>query len=579
MVKRVSLTLGFLVIFSGVASAKKPQPPAGLDCDVFVSTYDGGQIQCVKLGNKVSVTTIHEDLDGGFYPEDITQGPDKHIYVADPTNHQIIRINGVAGSNDFLTSETIYSGMLPFAEPQGPSFHGCDLYVSSEKGVYVFPNICSVGWTEAIPAPTPAVGDFGTGEGTDFRVNGDLVIADRIGKRVMIAGPPYDGSSSGSQLFGGFMAPIGIAVSPDDVLYVADMYTRKVYRCTTTCTSIKTFSGTDAPYFLEHDFDKNLWVATEDVDGNGKLWRFQDGMPPPNNPMVQFADFATKGKKPGAVKTPRAQGLAIPPTGTTCGTYGFDAGETADFDCGSYAVEVTSHVSCEMTLDVQQVFSADLDQEFESQGLIEGDEGRQVCVSDDYSNGMCAIFTDNCEGDKTVTVSYFRFGEGSLEDFPAVLRRDNADQDWQEETLAYLQQGLIPGDPGRTGGSRRSDITLADLEVDGIPIMLLPPFDDCPDYVYEVGSATPLKFQIFDEDGNVIAIPGLPRLSIQDVNGGEILLPSATGNSEDNIPSLSGDTYHYNLKLVQGFEPGHTYRLIVIAAGYLGPQRFEFTTK
>ena len=253
---------------------------------LYVSNGAGHQILKVD-GTTGATTVLFTDRSATpMDPEGIVVGPDGRIWIADPTNGRI-DLMGQDGSN----LQGVYSG-TPTVSPQGPSFDGAgNLFFNSKgatpSGVFIIvaatefgsnPHCCVVG--NILTPGQPNMGMF-QGEATALDQNGDLLIVDRSGNRVLKGSPPFSPNQASASVLildRSLMAPVGIGVDSANRVLVANHDAHNIVRFDSSGAwqgTYVTFSRTDYPYYVQFDPSDNLYVVTADstVAANGKVWK------------------------------------------------------------------------------------------------------------------------------------------------------------------------------------------------------------------------------------------------------------------------------------------------------------------
>lgn len=107
---------------------------------VFVSTFNGHQILRVnpKTGDATTIFTGNSALNTpnpgpAFIPEDIVLGPDRKLYVCNSLGNpsQILRMDPDGNNVQVIYQAPSSPALNDLRGPEGPSFHGNDLYVNT----------------------------------------------------------------------------------------------------------------------------------------------------------------------------------------------------------------------------------------------------------------------------------------------------------------------------------------------------------------------------------------------------------------------------------------------------------------
>jgi hypothetical protein len=345
---------------------------------VFVSTQYGGQILAVD-GTTGAFSVVYQALgcrsDGAFCPEGMVVGPDDKLYITDPTDKAVRRMNQNGTQEEYVYAPSECE-TCPGA-PQGPGFSASatgDLYFNtqnSDSGTGVFA-ITSVGTTvfggpfnspvNVVPGTgtctTPSCVNFspGAGYGATFDSGDNLVFVEQGGgsipESVLSVSPPYTTGYSPTTLVSGLANPTGVALNPvNGQLYVAETgngdaqpeilaigsggatTTYFTFTTSTTCLAADGGVGSDLPVFMQFDLSGRLFVVTttdisNDGQGCGKVWRIDpagsspvcvESATPCSNLLVDFNSVYNNGiegvcSAPCGLNSSQAIGLALPAT-------------------------------------------------------------------------------------------------------------------------------------------------------------------------------------------------------------------------------------------------------------------------
>ena len=135
---------------------------------------------------------------------------------------------------------------------------GDDLFFNTRDdthtGVWVLPGVAAIGFghpslpldpDQLFSQAAPSDGTGSTfGEGLAFASNGDLLVVDRSGDRVLTSSPPFN---STSVLITGLDKPFGIDVDSTGDIFVANGGTRKVERYDPAGTFLGTYISFSPP--------------------------------------------------------------------------------------------------------------------------------------------------------------------------------------------------------------------------------------------------------------------------------------------------------------------------------------------
>jgi len=349
MSKRLLITLLFalaLVPFQVWAQELQPGTP------VYVSLFDSGQVIKVD-GNTGSITVLTPQPATAVLtdPEDMAIGPDGKLYICDGLNDdRIYRMN-----QDGTQWEVVYDfskmtanqcgGINCPTGPEGPSFLASngDLFFNTRidaaenahSGIWKIPAVTSVPVGGAFPLPVQLISadaDAITfGEGTAVDHNGNLLIADEFGNRILFSpAPSYNSTTTliqnTSEPFH-VSTPVGIAVNSHGDVLVANNTANNVACFNSSGGFVETyadFSSTgDMPLYMEFDATGNLFVVTQSFDSNtntfpGKVWKVTPAASPacsePGNMtlLVDIGAAFTSNAPPAGLNGDEAVGLAVP---------------------------------------------------------------------------------------------------------------------------------------------------------------------------------------------------------------------------------------------------------------------------
>lgn len=307
---------------------------------VYISTAGGQQILAVDgavgttaadftytLAANSSVTTV-------FNPSDAVVGPDKRIYICDPTNNQILRVRQDGTQFELVYAQNGNTTSLPGA-PQGPSFKENDLYfntavmtnLGSQTGVWRIAGAAGVAFGGAFNAPAQVFDSTETGEGTAF--NGSTLLAvEQSANEVLSCSPsslpcttiiliqnpvPCGGIEQPACVLD---HPVGIAVRKSDGhIFVANRGSLKNVNEFDSSGNLQrtyaSFAG-NGPYFLALDALGRLYVVTaaDDFTG-GQVWRIDP--PGGETNLVLLVALSTVENTNGVGSTDQAVGLGLGP--------------------------------------------------------------------------------------------------------------------------------------------------------------------------------------------------------------------------------------------------------------------------
>ena len=530
---------------------------------VYYSTYTRNSVLGVdgrfgsrqQGGNALDGVSTVVKGDMSAYPESIVVGPDGKIYVADPDNHQIFRMNP-----DGTQQETILNGADQ--GPTGLSFNSLgDLYFNTRSphtGVWKITaaQLRSLPATPVNVVPADCGSDlFCTdstlGGGTTFDWVGNLLIVDTSGNRVLVStAPSY--TSIITLIDTNLDTPVGIAVdrASGDIL-VASFGTSDSSAGVNRFSSSGSFlgpavvvgpKGLDAgsrPSYISLDATGVLYIATSQGSiatglSGGKVWRVS--FTPALEPVIGLlTDLCGQPGQPECSSLPPAVGVAVAPNSSNLpeGFYSPPPQDleptiipdrlTYDFGPYNYVVDYIGYPAYEglrLRVDSLDTTLAEYQQRVAGTAF----EGT-TCSIFDGTGGYCEIFRLTCErisdgstvdcpenpNPYTVTINW-----NTLETItnPGLLKAPLGTNDWVNILTFFSQKRLDPPDPtgaGRTGG-RFSDFVPV-YNVTGTPptIAVLTPANDA---VYALNQPVLASYSCSDPYGVVSSCIGtVPPLS------------------------------------------------------------------
>jgi len=319
----------YLFAFLWVAVQVRAQGPP-----VYISNFSGHQILKVD-GTTGAVSIVYTDPESTMLPEGIAVGPDGKIWICDSVNSRILQIN-----QDGTDPQVVFTGASdyppegaegPSFDPAGDLFFNTRAYVgSSPSGVWYINAAVTFSPTghdpavgNLLPTTDTNVGAF-YGEGTTLDLNGNLLVVDRSGNRVLKSSPPFNLSSSTASVLisdptGTILnEPIGIAVDSHGDIFVANNASHNIYRFDSSGNPLGvyySFMQEDFPYYMQFDSMDRLYVATEDSSetAGGKIWRIDPvGTPPTSGTGTLLADLASVSGSLPDLNGTAAVGVAVP---------------------------------------------------------------------------------------------------------------------------------------------------------------------------------------------------------------------------------------------------------------------------
>jgi len=547
---------------------------------VFVSSFTGEQI--LKIDGTTGQTTAIFTGSPGFRPEDIAVGPDNKVYVCDPSNNRIIRMNQNGSS-----VETVFGLGSPLLRPEGPRFNGFgDLLVntqgSTHSGIWKFPNVANIPTGGIMPTPqnvlsAAATGSSG-GEGLAFANNGDLLIVDASNDRVRRSfDPGFTVVDTIIPITSGLDDPTGIARDSGDStdtlgrIYVANGGSaNKIVRCNgdgTECVTFANFGPSNRPFYIEIALNNTLFVATSDLTlQNGKLWKVDTSVPSlPATPTLVKALPKRKGKFPPAI------GLALAATSRSI-TLPFNPTLTTQtFDFGGFLWEMSSEVTgpCTATItavqrtpesvqtDLLPNFPTATALKFKGEGgfVIEFNGSKPACFT-----GATSFYT------AAYIANALSLNPRMIHDYANLL-----------ELFRYDPISELPGDPGLGTNSppNWSPFVLVDQAVDAGQAAFFCGFESPlnPDgsSTFNSGKTIPVKFRLSSVSGctsdfvtDAQALISVVKL-FDPFGNVDYERKVADPSGSSNTPPLfrnGGSVYIYDLQLT-GYTPG-TYQISVV---------------
>lgn len=343
MRKGILLVL-FVLCVAATSRDLRAQSPG---VSVFVSTQSGNQILKVdgNLGS-FSIISSGNPFPGvvpNFVPEAMVVGPDGKLYITDPTDGLVVRMNQDGSQPELAYLFSCDSTTCP-GNPQGPSFSSSgtgDLYFNTKSGafgvgIWTVPGAGTtpVGSTFAapvniVPGTCPTCFTPGNGAGTAFDGVDNLIFVQQEGgsdaNSVLSVSPPYNGLIPTS-LIGDLSNPTGVAVNPlTGVVFYSHIAPGAISAVGSTpyfsdfgnsnpdCQEAAGNPVPEVPLFMQFDGTGHLFVVTAiNSSGScGEVWRIDppiNGVGPTGTMLV---DLVAEGD---AVQSDQAVGIALPGT-------------------------------------------------------------------------------------------------------------------------------------------------------------------------------------------------------------------------------------------------------------------------
>jgi uncharacterized repeat protein (TIGR01451 family) len=538
---------------------------------VYISTGDTQQILVVDgaVGTTVMIHTVPNSglTAGTFVPEDIVVGPDKRIYMCDPSNNKIYRVR-----QDNTQFETIYdqnsNSSLP-AFPEGPSFNGNDLYFNtatevSGTGVWKIAGIATVAVGGPFPAPSHVFTTSSFGEGTAFDSSGNLLIVEHSPTAAVLSCNPSSCSIPTTLISSACVTddsetpcldgPIGIAVNSQGHIFVANRGTLKnINEFSSLGTFLKTyasFSGAPPtfapPAFLEFDALDRLYAVTLSGAGtHGAVWRID---PPGGETNLVFL-VALSNAIPGVVSE-AALGVGVAPTAAitqhyaVSGTplkkqFAFSTGDEVDI---TFPAILTAFDLTVFREEVPQVLlGLQLATNFANIPCAEYNSDRGTCVV--YEEGVGSKLDPLPPADFSGTVDYQLFYTPSGSTGVPVLAHalDNnlqtpVDQ-YDENELTGFTLATKVGDPtgmdGGSGGLSRHVALNTPLVQTGTTFCGFQ--SPVPGQTFSQPQAVPVRFKIAASGGNCQMGPyvtnAVSQLWLFNTTTGKFVTPTSKSNT------------------------------------------------
>ncbi|HXM99009.1 MAG TPA: choice-of-anchor D domain-containing protein [Candidatus Dormibacteraeota bacterium] len=332
------IALRFLVFALFIAATGFPsRAQEGFTKPVYVSNRQGGQILVVD-GDTGAIAVLYNQgcVDSCLiWPEGLTVGPDNKIYMADPSQKTIRRIDR---SGSTATLETLIGTCVTSpcpTGPQAPSFSGSpagDLYFvdpvyGNSNQVYVIAGAGKVPFGGTFTKPAVVLQNCGAGSrfcehtlssGTAFDKLDNFLFDDVSAKVVWSSPPPYNSATAVVALATLTTVPRALALNKSTgQTFVSDTTGQILSIGSTGATTLYYAFGTDVPQFMQFDASGRLFVTTAQsatAPYHGKVWRLDPPVSPSSPPTaVLLVDLSTVSYLLG-IRTDQADGLALPPT-------------------------------------------------------------------------------------------------------------------------------------------------------------------------------------------------------------------------------------------------------------------------
>ena len=376
MRRGIFLALFLLCVAAASRDLRAQSPGIG----VFVSTQGGSQILRVD-GNLGTISVISTGIPGtnlDFVPEAMVVGPDSKLYITDPTDGLVARMNQDGTQAEIIYTRNCNSG-CPF-NPQGPSFDpnsAGDLYINTSlsgnghSGIWKIAGVGTVPFGGPFAAPVnvaPGSGVCGTpacftpdnGAGTTFDALDNLLFVQQTGgggtnpNSVLSLSPPFTTGTAPTSLASGLTNPTGVALNPaTGVVYVANTvsgtgaispvgsvtpYFSGFGLSNGNCVENAGAQRPELPLYMQFDSTGDLFVVTAiNALGNcGQLWRIDPPAPGALATGAMLVDF-TVALNSQLVDSDQAVGVALAASNTvTVGPFAVSPGTTVNFIDGTF---------------------------------------------------------------------------------------------------------------------------------------------------------------------------------------------------------------------------------------------------
>lgn len=635
---RMRFPLLFLLIAVGVLSAPRSRaqvitlpPPAGEF--MYVSTGTGGQILKVDANSGVvTVLPISPTPSCGTAPacdfEGMVIGPDGKIYVADPRDGDVFRLDQTGQNFETVYSRGSCSQDVCAEHPQNPIFSGSaarDLYFldpggNSTNDIFKIAGAGFVGLGGSFAAPSAVIVPDCTntnsycelGQGAAFDVSDNLVFDDvpNVLQSVFSSPPPYgtvneiDSSLSG--------AAVALNSNTGQV-FIADPSTGNIWQVPAGDTPYANITAPDTIAFMAFDATGHLFVVTTAVTegaSNGKVWI----IPPGGGTPVELADLPTAyagGDNGLGLNSDNAVGIALPPTQgeTQTAPLSSAAGSftlswpvgcpTPSIPClytfgitypaGMFPDGGEAVVTPNDTTEAQWALRTPPGNPFSGTQIapVAGENGSGVIFSAQclLSNSPCPVPNPSLSYGISTTWKSSQADYCSLG--PGLLKADPIGSDNWVNTLTGCS--VVSPDPtyGTKGTSTCSSTTcLSDwANVFGIKYTFVgfaSPVDNTATNLAKAGQAIPIKFQVLDSSGNPVSNLTMPPVSIVSASRScttgvvsDITTDStATGNS--GFQNLGDGNYQFNWATSKAWSGTCQQLQVNLGDGVIHTANFQF---
>jgi sugar lactone lactonase YvrE len=574
----VLLCAGLAIFTSSSAFAQGPT--------LYVTSPDGTQI--LTVDGTTGATAVLFSPGAGFLPHAIVFGPDGKLYVSEPQNNQIDRVNP-----DGTGFEVVYKFSVS-GQPTGPEgLHfngGYDLYFTAQgpngTSVWKIAGVATLGTGGPFPSPASVVAlaaGSTSGTGAAFGRTGTLLFVDQTRSTVMQSLPPY--TSATALISSGLNNPTGIAVNSTGDIFVADTGTNQILRFTETGTLVGTyvsFGASGSPLYIAFDASDKLYVVTNtETDALGddaNIFRVDPGSPSSPVLLQSLNSLCSSENGNGrgscisgsGLLSDTGLGIAVPPTSTSLSFPYGPATSSNIFNFGSDSIKFnfTGAVLTNFTMWVTktQVLPKNLQSQLGTAVFPVGTS----CVQFSHEGGFCDTYTvaegaigspapvsgTDFMGPIQVVMAYFTQNQAQN---PSLGHASGSSATFTENIIFNYVPQLIPGsDDGLSGNangfSRFTPLNTPLVLTGGNAGSLCGLFSPAPPqgFVFSIGTTVPIKFSLTTGancTGQFIQ-NAVARLSLVKVVGSNFIVQDVQSSSSSNTLNffrIGGHQYVYNL--------------------------------
>lgn len=582
MLKRFPLVILAVLALFFVArdcQAQELPPPVPAGEVVYVSTGTGGQVLKIDATRSttgpvqvISTPSCNENLLCDL--EGMVVGPDGKIYVADPNDGDIFRLDQNGANFETVFGSPSCEGDGPCA-PQAPAFSGTaarDLYFSDPRNGNI--------WTIAGAGAVLLNGSFATpsstfycdcslGQGLAFDASDNLVFNNNSVDIDSLAQPSYSVES-----FAGNGPSGAIALNPiTGEIFIAEPSTGRIQEGlldgAPTYYSFNTSDSGDTPFYMGFDGTGHLFVVTmqlpvEGQPNSGKVWRIEPG----GATAVEIADLGALYGAEGhsGLNSDNAVGVALPATqGETQSTSVSSAAGSFNFSwpvgcptvaspclytfgvqypAGMFPDGGTAVVTPNETTEADWAGRTPPGNPFNGTQIapVAGENGSGIIFSAQcvLNNAPCPV--PNPSLSYTISTTWKSSQSSYCTLGPGLLKADPIGSDNWANTLTGCT--IVSPDPtyGTKGKTTcTSSSCLSDwANVFGVTYTFVgfsSPVSNAPTFnVAKAGQAIPIKFQVLGANGNPVANLTMPPVSMTLV---AVACPSASAPTTSLPPDVA----------------------------------------